>query len=135
MDYKIEFTDKEITPWSGILMLIKMLEKMDFDACLDHLPLPQQGSNRGYSPTQLIKQFITSIWCGANKFEHTEVTRQDEVIRKFWNFKRMAGHKAFQRFFNKFDQATNQRVFTGLLNWFFKNLHFDNFTLDIDSSI
>ncbi len=101
MDYKIEFTDKEITPWAGILMLKKMLEKMDFDSCLDGLDLPEQGSNRGYSSHQLIKQFITSVWCGANRFEHTEVTRQDEVIRQFWGFERMAGHKSFQRFFNK----------------------------------
>ncbi|MCX8079795.1 MAG: transposase [Bacteroidia bacterium] len=135
MDYKIEFTDKEIPPWSGILMMVKMLERMDFDACLNDLPLPPQGSNRGYPPHQLIKQFMTSVWCGANKFEHTEVTRQDEVIRRFWNFKRMAGYKAFQRFFNKFDQTTNQRVFLSLFNWFFTHLHFDNFTLDIDSSI
>jgi hypothetical protein len=63
-----------------------MLDKMDFDACLDHLDLPEQGSNKGYSSSQLIKQFITSVWCGANKFEHTEVTRHDEVIRQFWNY-------------------------------------------------
>ncbi|MBK9719752.1 MAG: hypothetical protein IPO85_19995 [Saprospiraceae bacterium] len=61
--------------------------------------LPETGSNRGYHPHQLIKQFITSVWCGANKFEHTEVTRQDEVIRQFWGFDKMAGHKSFQRFF------------------------------------
>lgn len=53
MEYKIEFTDKEITPWSGILLLIKMLDKI-----------------------------MTSIWCGANRFEHTEVMRQDEVTQK-----------------------------------------------------
>ncbi len=135
MEYKIEFTDKELTPWSGILMMIKMLEKMQFDACLSKLDLPTQGSNRGYSPSQLIKQFMTSVWCGANKFEHTEVTRQDEVIREFWNFKRMAGHKSFQRFFNKFDVGTNQRVFRDLYQWFFSQLRFDNFTLDVDSSI
>lgn len=86
MDYKIEFTDKEISPWSGLLLLIKMLNKMQFDEILGDLSLPAQGSNRGYSPEQLIKQFMTSIWCGANKFEHTEVTRQDEVIRQFWGF-------------------------------------------------
>lgn len=135
MEYKIEFTDKEITPWSGILMMIKMLEKMQFEECLSKLDLPAQGSNRGYSPSQLIKQFMTSVWCGANRFEHTEVTRQDEVIREFWNFKRMAGHKSFQRFFNKFDLATNQRVFRDLYQWFFSHLRFDNFTLDVDSSI
>lgn len=135
MDFKIEFTDKEITPWSGILLLVKMLEKMQFDGCLSSLQMPEPGSNRGYEPKQLVKQFITSIWCGANKYEHAEVTRHDEVIRRFWGFNRMAGHKAFQRFFNKFDQATNQRVFTGLYQWFFQHLHFDNFTLDVDSSI
>jgi hypothetical protein len=94
LDYKIEFTDKEITPWAGIVMLKKMLDKMEFDDCLSSLCLPEQGSNRGYSSSQLIKQFITSVWCGANKYEHTEVTRQDEVIRQFWGFKRMAGHKS-----------------------------------------
>ncbi len=134
-DYKIEFTDKEISPWSGLLLLIKMLDKMQFEEILGELSLPAQGSNRGYSPEQLIKQFMTSIWCGANKFEHTEVTRQDEVIRKFWGFRRMAGHKAFQRFFNKFNQAINQQVFTAWFKWFFSHLKFDNFTLDVDSSI
>jgi hypothetical protein len=135
MDFKIEFTNKEITPWAGILLLKRMLDKMQFDDCLANLPMPVQGSNRGYSPIQLIKQFISSVWSGANKFEHTEVTRQDEVIRQIWGFKRMAGHKSFQRFFNKFDLATNQLVFTALYQWFFKNLRFDNFTLDVDSSV
>lgn len=135
MDFKIEYTDKEITPWSGILLLKKMVDKMRLDECLRTLPLPQQGSNRGYSPEQLIKQFMTSIWCGANKFEHTEVTRQDDVIRQFWGFECMAGHKSFQRFFNKFDLAINQKVFTQLFQWFFHNLRFNNFTLDVDSTI
>lgn len=135
MDFQIEFTDKEVTPWAGILMLKKMLDKMDFDGCLEALDLPKQGSNRGYGSDQLIKQFMTSVWCGANKFEHTEVTRQDEVIRQFWGFERMAGHKSFQRFFNKFDLATNQKAFTVLYQWFFKNLQFNNFTLDVDSTV
>lgn len=135
MDFKIEYTDKEITPWSGILLLKKMVDKMRLDECLRTLSLPQQGSNRGYSPEQLIKQFMTSIWCGANKFEHTEVTRQDDVIRQFWGFECMAGHKSFQRFFNKFDLAINQKVFTQLFQWFFQNLRFNNFTLDVDSTI
>jgi len=50
-----------------------MLDRMDFDRCLNQLPLPVQGSNRGYDPNQLIKQFLCSVWCGANRFEHTEV--------------------------------------------------------------
>jgi len=135
MDFKIEYIDKEITPWSGLILMKKMVDKMGFDQLLAQCNLPQPGSNRGYSPEQLIKQFIASVWCGANRFEHTEVTRQDQVIRQIWDFNRMAGHKAFQRFFQKFTQSTNQEVFTQWYQWFFSHLQFDNFTLDVDSSV
>ena len=47
----------------------------------------------------------------------------------------MPGHKSYQRYFNKFDQAKNHEVFTNLYQWFFSNLHFDNYTLDFDSSV
>jgi hypothetical protein len=135
VELKIEFTDKEITPWSGILLLKKMLDRMQFDCVLSDLPLPEQGSNRGYSSQQLIKQFLTSVWCGASKFEHCEVTRQDEVMRQCWGFTTMAGHKSFQRFFRKHNTAINHDIFTGLYQWFFSNLKFDNYTLDVDSTV
>lgn len=131
----IEFTDKEITPWSGMVLFKQMLDKFDFCSALDSIGLPEQGSNRGYPPAQLITNFLVSIWSGANCFEHLEVTRNDEVIRQIFNWERMAGHRAFKRYFQKFDQATNQRVFTSLYQWFFGNLHFDNYTLDFDSSV
>ncbi len=79
MDIKIAFKGKEITPWSGITLMIKMLDQMKYDQHLDNLPLTVQRSNRGYHPNQLVKQFMTSVWCGANKFEDCEVTRHDEV--------------------------------------------------------
>lgn len=135
MDFKIEYTDKEMTPWGGLVLMKKMTEKMGFDKLLSQLDLPQPGSNRGYAPEQLIQQFMASVWCGANRFEHTEVTRQDDVIRNLWGFDRMAGHKAFQRFFQKFTHGINQRVFTLWYKWFFQQLQFDNFTLDVDSTV
>ena len=118
MDLKISFTDKEITPWSGILLLKKMTDRMNLDEQLDKLSLPVQRSNRGYDPKQLIKQFMTNVWCGANKFEHGEVTRYDEVMKQCWEFKRMAGCKSFQRFFNKHITAINHDIFTPFYQWF-----------------
>jgi hypothetical protein len=64
-----------------------------------------------------------------------EVTRQDKVIRDLFDWEQMPGNRAFQRYFNKFDQVRNQEVFTYLYQWFFSNLHFDNYTLDFDSTI
>ncbi len=132
---KISFTSKEITPWGGMVLLGKMLEKLSMEEVLSELTLPQQGSNRGYNPIQLIENFWISIWSGANKFEHLEVTRQDKVIQEIFSWERMPGHRAFQRYFNKFNQRVNQEVFTGLYQWFFSNIKFDNYTLDIDSTI
>ncbi len=132
---ELSFSDKEITPWGGMALMNRMLGKMDFRGALKRAALPMQGSNRGYAPEQLIEQFLISVWCGANRFEHLEVTRHDEAIRKIFDYRRMAGHKSVQRYFRKFGQATNQRVFQELYRWFFEHLHFDNFTLDLDSTV
>lgn len=134
-DLKIEFTDKEITPWGGIALLKKMIDKMSFFALLKTSPLPSQGSNRGYDPVQIIVQFIISICCGASRYEHLEVTRFDKVIQQMFGWKNMAGHRAFIRYFQKFSMEDNANVFRNFYQWFFNNLAFNNFTLDLDSSV
>jgi len=132
---KLRFTNDEISSWGGLSLLKKMLDQSGFINYLQTLPLPQQGSNRGYSPVQLFIQFMASVWCGANRYAHLDVTRFDYSIQRLFNWKRMPEHKAFQRYFNKFDVSITQNVFGGLYRWFFKQLKFDNFTMDIDSSI
>jgi hypothetical protein len=132
---KTEYTDKEITAHGGIVLLQKMMNKMSFFDILKTTPLPQPGSNRGYDPVQIITQFIISVWCGANRYEHLEVTRFDAVIQNLFGWKQMAGHRAFVRFFKKFTQETNTNVFEKFYQWLFDNLSFNNFTLDLDSSV
>lgn len=134
-ELKIAFTDKEITPWGGVAMMSRMLEKMGFDEMLQGLQLPAPGSNRGYGPEQLVKQFLTSVWCGANRFEHCDITRHDDVMRQVWGFKQMAGHKAIQRFFNRYTRSDNESISKQMYGWFFDGLSFDNYTLDVDSTV
>lgn len=135
MDLKIVFTDKEITPWSGMIFMKKLLDRTGILTRLMATDLPDQGSNRGYDPIQLITCFLVSIWCGANRFEHLEISRFDEVLRKIFGFKRMAGHKAYQRYFSKFTIALNQKIFTKVSQWFFSQVRLDNYTLDVDSTV
>lgn len=91
--------------------------------------------NRGYKPEEIIIAFWLSVWCGANKFLHTEVTRQDIVLGKIFDFKRFPGNTTIKRFFEKFDLKLNNEIFTQLYQWFFEQLQFDNYTLDVDSTI
>jgi hypothetical protein len=135
MDIKIEFTDKEISPWGGIAIFKRLIEKSQINRQLEKLAIPAQGSNRGYDPIELINNFWVGVWCGANKFEQLEVIRQDKVIQEIFQWKKMPGHKAFERYFDKYSQAINQKVFSELYKWFLSQIEFDNYTLDVDSTV
>lgn len=136
MEFEISYTNKEITPWGGMVLLKQMLENMGFREMVERNPdLPRPGSNRGYDPATIIESFIAGIWCGANRFLHTEVTRHDAALGKIFDWKRTPGQDVYKRFFGKFTQATNARVGEYFYRWIFDNIKFDNFTLDIDSSV
>jgi len=132
---KIAYTDKEITPFGGMILMKQMLEKIGIKEALEKIGLPKQGSNRGTNPIQLIINFWIGIWSGANRYEHMEVTRRDEVIREIFEWKKMSEHKAIRRYLEKFNQGKNQEVFKNLYQWFFKSLKFDKYTLDCDSTV
>jgi hypothetical protein len=136
MEFDISYTSKEITPWGGMVFLKQMLQKIGFRELIEqNTDLPQSGSNRGYKTSTIIESFITSIWCGANRFLHTEVTRHDSALGKIFDWKNTPGQDTYKRFFSKFTQATNHNVSQYFYSWVFDNFKFDNFTLDIDSSV
>ena len=136
MEFEISYTSKEITPWGGMVFLKQMLQKIGFRKLVENNPdLPVSGSNRGYTTSTIVEGFITSIWCGANRFLHTEVTRHDAALGKIFEWKNTPGQDTYKRFFSKFTQATNQKVSDYFYSWFFENITFDNFTLDVDSSV
>lgn len=136
MKFEISYTNQEITPWGGMVLLRQMLDKIDFksqvESCYD---LPQPGSNRGYSPLSIIESFLVSIWCGANRFLHTEVTRHDAVLKNIFGWNQAPAQDVYKRYFSKFTQGINQRVSNHFFSWMFDNVHFDNYTLDCDSSV
>jgi len=136
MEFDISYTSKEITPWGGMVFLKQMLSKISFREQINSCPdLPQPNSNRGHKVSTIIEAFITSIWCGANRFMHTEVTRHDIALGKIFDWNAIPAQDTYKRFFNKFDQTTNQKVSDYFYSWIFDNFKFDNFTLDIDSSV
>ena len=63
-----------------------MLQKIGFRELIEqNNDLPQSGSNRGYKTFTITESFITSIWGGANRFLHTEVTRHDNALGKIFD--------------------------------------------------
>lgn len=61
----IKFVNREITPFGGLTLFFKMLEKCHFEEHVMQSGVPLQGSNRGYKPIQLILGLFAGVWCGA----------------------------------------------------------------------
>ena len=111
-DYDIKFVNKEITPFGGLSLFLKMLDRCHFDEQLVKSGIPSQGSNRGYNPVQIILGLFAGVWCGASRFGHLDIVRYDTALCNLLGWNRGADHRAYQRYLNKFSQATNQRVRT-----------------------
>ncbi len=134
-DFEIRFTNREVTAWGGLALLKRMLDVIGFRSAAQSWDLPQPGSNRGYPPIQIIEQFIVSIWCGANRFAHAEITRFDRTLTRLFEWKQVAGHKAIVRLFAKFDMARNEHVQAEIYRWIFDHIRLSRVTLDLDSTV
>jgi hypothetical protein len=133
--FDVKFTSREVSAWGGLALLKRMLDGMGFQAAMQSWDLPQPGSNRGYAPEQLIEQMIVSIWCGAARFVHADITRLDTTLMRLFGWGRAAGHKAIVRLFQRFDQPSATRVQTSSYQWLFGKLGLGPVTLDVDSSV
>ena len=84
--FDLKFTSREVTAWGGLALLKRMLDGMGLHEALQSWQLPQPGSNRGYRPEQLIEQMIVSIWCGAARFAHADITRLDATLVRLFDW-------------------------------------------------
>ena len=133
--FEVRFTSREVSAWGGLALLKRMLDGMDFKVAMQSWGLPKPGSNRGYAPEQLIEQLIVSIWCGAARFAHADITRLDTTLMRLFGWGRAAGHKAIVRLFQRFDQPSATRVQMSSYQWLFNKLGLGPVTLDVDSSV
>jgi len=134
MALQFEYTDKPVTSWGGMHEMKMVIEKTNILEKLNSLPLPQSTSNNSIAAVDIIESFWVSIWIGCFRFSHTAVVRVDEVLRQIFGWKRVASGTTYGRFFKKFTPSMNYELFINLYQWFFNQIKFDNYTLDVDSS-
>lgn len=133
--FDLKYTSREVTAWGGLALLKRMMDGMGLRQAIQSWQLPAPGSNRGYAPTQLIEQMIVSIWCGAARFVHADITRLDSTLTKLFDWPRAAGHKAIVRLFQRFEQDDANRLQTNSYSWLFDKLKLNPITLDVDSTV
>lgn len=133
MDY--QYSDKSVTPWGGMLQMKRLLDKSGISKKLSEIGLPESKSNNRIEAISIVEEFWVSVWIGAFRFSHTAVVRVDEALKKIFGWRRVASGVTFTRFFRKFTGQENARIFTELNQWFFNQIKFDNYILDVDSSV
>jgi len=134
-DLNFEYCNKKVTPFGGMLLMKRFIEKTGIMDFLKVQDLPSPGSNAGYSSINIIEAFWVSVWLGANRFSHTAILRFDQVLKEVFNWKRCPSDNTYQRFFKKFNLERSSNFFYNVGEWFFDQLKFENFTLDVDSSV
>jgi hypothetical protein len=131
-----EFTSRDVSPWGGIKFFHGTYQSCGIREMLGKLPVPQPGSNRGYSSEDLIEGFLCSVVLGSRRLAHTGMLRTDSIIREIFGWKKgMADQSTFSRFFRKHSLELNDQIFPSLMSGFFEKIHFDKMTIDIDSTV
>ena len=63
MEFDVSFTNKEITPWGGMVFLKQMLDKIGFkDQILKCEYLPQPQSKRGHKVSTILEAFLSPVF-------------------------------------------------------------------------
>lgn len=132
---QIEYSDKQVSPWGGVILMKEIMDRTGIREKLQTLSLPESRSNNSIEALTIIESFFVSVWIGATAFSQTAIVRLDDTLREIFGWKRVPSGSTFGRFFKKFSQAENNRVFPELGRWFFEQIKFDNYTLDVDSSV
>ena len=110
-------------PGAAWPLLKKMMDGMGVFQAIQSSQLPMPGSNLGYAPAQLLEQMMVSIWCGANRFVHSDITRLDKTLARLFGWSRVAEHKSIMRLFQRFDQSKATELQRNYFNWLFEKLN------------
>ncbi len=131
----IEYSSKQVTPFGGMSLMKRFVDRTGIRTYLQELDLPEPGSNRGYAPEHIIESFWLGVWTGASRYIHCDWLRYDKTLQAIFGWNSMPSQSTYSRFFGKFSQKRNTEVFPQLQHWFLDQLEVDNITIDFDSTI
>lgn len=102
-----------------MVLFRNMLDHMRFNEVIENCQsLLQPHSNRRYHVKTVIEAFMVSIWCGANRFMHKEITRHDNPISKIFIWQQAPGQDIYKRFFPNSIRQLIRRYLDSFTNGF-----------------
>ena len=130
----LEYTDKPVTPWGGMVLFSGLAKQVGLeDALREALPFKPTSPN-ATDPVEIALAFMVSVLTGARRLAHIERLRWDEGMREILGVDRIVSDTTLGRFFRLFKAGTVSVVFEKLMRWQLKMVDVKDDVLDLDSS-
>lgn len=134
-EIRIEFTDKPITAWGGLVLFAGLARQIGLEQALRQALPFQLTSPNATDPVEIVLAFIAGVLIGSRRLAHIERLRWDEPVRQILGLKRFVSDSTLARFFRRFTAGKVTEVFESLMRWLLTLIALNEDTLDLDSSI
>jgi hypothetical protein len=134
---EIEFTDKPVTPYGGMALLMEYFDRVGLKALLED-SLPDRRTSPNATPVvDIVISFLAGVLCGASRFAHVLRLRNDEALSAILGTRRIPSASTLTRYFGSFTQGDIERMSGALWAWTFGRMgaRDADCTLDLDSSV
>ena len=134
---EIEFTDKPMTPYGGLVLLARFFDQLKLRPLLAS-SLPDQRTSPNARPVvEIVFALFAAVAAGATRFAHVGRLRWDVTLPAILQLDRIPSAATLTRYFGSFTQGQVERLAQRLGQWTFEQLSKTSsaYTLDLDSSV
>src|SRR3989304_2380609 len=98
---KVEFTGKNITPYGGVGLFRKFIQKLGIEKVLDKVP--NTGGEEGkYSMGKKVMSLVYGLVCGLERPSDTRGLKHDTVFKTIVGYEDYPDQSTFSRFLKTF---------------------------------
>ena len=135
-EIEIQWTDKPVTPWGGMMLFSGVAQQVGLVSALrEALPFRLTSPN-ATDPVEVVMAFMAGVLAGSRRLAHIERLRWDEGLKKIFGIERFVSDTTLSRFFRRFGAAQVQAVFESLMRWQHGLIPMsEEDVLDLDSSV
>ena len=138
LPFKLEITDEEITPRSGLALYAEVLRAFRIeDGIEEHFPQP--GSNRGYKPWRFVEPLLLMLYGGGCHIEDLREIRDDVALRRLIGLEEMPSLSTFGDWLSRCGEKSGVegigRVTTEVVRRILRKDQTQRYTLDVDATV
>src|SRR5437016_3474444 len=130
-------TLRPVTPFGGLSVFVKFLEKIGYAAAVAKSVPIQLHSPNAIDPVETFTAFLISVVSGARRFAHTGLLRADRALHRLLGILRFPTDDTIRNLFKRFTQGKVYQFYSALTRWQIQRLprRGEGYSLDLDSTV